>query len=163
MIASLYWAKAVLIPLALAFMLTFLLQPIVATLRRRGLGHTPAVMLVVMLLALVLGAVGWTVIRQFSSLASELPGYKDNLKQKIDDMQSASKGGVFEKIQATIAELTREFEHNPSPTTAAQEPVAGTPQGSRWSRTCHHFSHFRRYRPGASVAHIHALVHERLT
>ena len=58
-IASLYWAKAVLIPLALALMLTFLLQPVVAVLHRRGLGHTPAVVLVVMLLGLVLSAVGW--------------------------------------------------------------------------------------------------------
>ena len=58
-IASLYWAKAVLIPLALALMLTFLLQPIVAALHRRGLGHTPAAVLVVVLLGLVLGAVGW--------------------------------------------------------------------------------------------------------
>ena len=49
-IASLYWAKAVLVPLALAFMLTFLLQPLVAALHRRGLGHTPAVILVVLLL-----------------------------------------------------------------------------------------------------------------
>ena len=57
-IASLYWAKAVLVPLALALMLTFLLQPIVAALHRRGLGRTPAAVLVVMLLALVLGAVG---------------------------------------------------------------------------------------------------------
>ena len=57
-IASLYWAKAVLVPLALALMLTFLLQPIVAVLHRRGLGHTPAAVLVVMLLGLVLGAVG---------------------------------------------------------------------------------------------------------
>jgi predicted PurR-regulated permease PerM len=39
-IASLYWAKAVLVPLALALILTFLLQPIVAALHRRGLGHT---------------------------------------------------------------------------------------------------------------------------
>ena len=51
-IASLYWAKAVLIPLALALMLTFLLQPIVAALHRRGLGHMPAVVLVVVLLGL---------------------------------------------------------------------------------------------------------------
>lgn len=129
-IASLYWAKAVLVPLALAFMLTFLLQPLVAALHRRGLGHTPAVILVVMLLALVLGTVGWAVVRQFASLAAELPGYQDNLKQKIDDLQSASKGGVFEEIQATIAELTREFENNPSPTPTAQEPVAVTTTGS---------------------------------
>jgi predicted PurR-regulated permease PerM len=123
-IASLYWAKAVLIPLALALMLTFLLQPVVAALHRRGLGRTPASVLVVMLLGLVLIAVGGVVIMQFSSLAAELPSYQDNLKHKIDDLQSVSKGGVLEKIQATIADLTRQFEHNPTSTAAPQEPVA---------------------------------------
>ena len=123
-IASLYWAKAVLIPLALALMLTFLLQPIVAALHRRGLGHMTAVVLVVMLLGLGLGAVGGMVIMQFSSLAAELPSYQDNLKHKIDDLQSVSKGGVLEKIQATLAELTRQFEHNPPSTAAPQEPIA---------------------------------------
>ena len=102
-IASLYWAKAVLIPLALALMLTFLLQPIVAALHRRGLGHMPAVVLVVVLLGFVLVAVGGVVIMQFSSLAAELPGYQDNLKHKIDDLQSMSKGGVLEKIQESSA------------------------------------------------------------
>jgi predicted PurR-regulated permease PerM len=129
-IASLYWAKAVLVPLALALMLTFLLQPIVAVLHRRGLGHTPAAVLVVMLLALVLGTVGWAVVMQFSSLASELPSYQDNLKHKIDDLQSVSKGGVLEKIQETLAALTKEFEKNQPPTTAPQEAVAVQIPGS---------------------------------
>jgi predicted PurR-regulated permease PerM len=128
-IASLYWAKAVLVPLALALMLTFLLQPIMVALHRRGLGHTPAAVLVVMLLGLVLGTVGWAVVRQFASLASELPGYQDNLKHKIDDVQSVSKGGVLEKIQATMAALTKEFEKNQPPTTAPQEAVAVQPPG----------------------------------
>ena len=61
---------------------------------------------------------------QFSSLASELPGYQDNLKRKIDDLQSVSKGGVLEKIQETMAALTKEFEKNQPPTTASQEAVA---------------------------------------
>ena len=123
-IASLYWAKAVLIPLALALMLTFLLQPLVAALHRRGLGHMPAVVLVVGLLGLVLCTVGGVVIMQFSSLAAELPGYQDNLKQKIDDLQSMRKGGVLEKIQESLAVLTREFQPTPPPSMASQEPVA---------------------------------------
>ena len=128
-IASLYWAKAVLIPLALALMLTFLLQPIVAALHRRGLGHMPAVVLVVMLLGLVLIAVGGGVIMQFSSLAAEIPSYQDNLKHKIDDLQRMSQGGVLEKIQKTFAELTTQFDHTPPSTAAAQEPVAVQPSG----------------------------------
>jgi len=111
-------------------MLTFLLQPIVAVLHRRGLGHTPAAVLVVMLLGLVLGAVGGGVVTQFASLASELPGYQDNLKHKIDDLQSVSKGGVLEKLQETLAALTKEFEKNQPPTTAPQEAVAVQIPGS---------------------------------
>ncbi len=128
-VASLYWARVVLIPLALAILLTFLLRPIVEALRRTGLGRTPAAVLVVLLLALVLGVVGWIVLAQFSNLASELPRYTDNLKQKVDDLQQASRGGILGKIQETIAELTREFKKNPPPTTVAQEPVAVTTPG----------------------------------
>jgi predicted PurR-regulated permease PerM len=122
-IGSLYWARAVLIPFALALLLTFVLQPIVAAIHRKGLGRTPAALLVVALVALVIGGVGWVVVTQFSGLAYELPHYKGNLKQKIDDLRNASRGGVFEKIQETIGELTREFEKNQPATPASQEPV----------------------------------------
>ena len=36
-VVGLYWLQAVLIPLALAVLLTFLLSPVVGTLQRRGL------------------------------------------------------------------------------------------------------------------------------
>ena len=42
-VAALYWLQAVLIPLALAVLLTFLLSPVVGTLERRGLGRVPSV------------------------------------------------------------------------------------------------------------------------
>src|SRR5438132_1689829 len=126
-IASLYWARAVFVPLALALMLTFLLQPIVAALHRRGLGYTPAAGLVVMLLALALGAISWVAITQVSSLASELPRYQDNLRQKLDDLQHASQGSVFGKLQQTVAELSRKFEQHQLPATAPQEPITVPP------------------------------------
>ena len=43
-VAGLYWLQAVLIPVALAVLLTFLLSPVVGTLQRRGLGRVPAVL-----------------------------------------------------------------------------------------------------------------------
>lgn len=52
-VGSLYWARAVFVPLALALMLTFLFQPVVAMLHRWRLGYTPAAVLVVVLLALL--------------------------------------------------------------------------------------------------------------
>src|SRR5215470_9457253 len=126
-IASLYWARAVFVPLALALMLTFLLQPVVAALHRRGLGYAPAAGLVVILLALAIGTIGWVAVTQLSSLASELPQYQDNLRQKIDDLQHASQGGLFGRIQETVAELSRKFQQRQLPATGPQEPIAVTP------------------------------------
>ena len=40
-VVGLYWLRAVLIPLALAVLLTFLLSPVVGTLQRRGLAQLP--------------------------------------------------------------------------------------------------------------------------
>ena len=48
-VAGLYWLQAVLIPLALAVLLTFLLSPVVSTLQRRGLGRVPSVLVTVSL------------------------------------------------------------------------------------------------------------------
>jgi predicted PurR-regulated permease PerM len=66
-------------------------------LHRWKLGYTSAAVLVVLLLALLIGAIGWVAVRQLSNLASELPRYQDNLKQKIEDLQQASHGGSLEK------------------------------------------------------------------
>jgi hypothetical protein len=46
-VACLYWGQAILIPIALAALITFLLGPIVSALRRLGLSQTPAVLRVV--------------------------------------------------------------------------------------------------------------------
>jgi len=123
-VASLYWARAVLIPFALALLLAFLLQPLVAAMHRKGLGRAPAAVLVVVLVSLVIGAVGWVVMMQFSTLAYELPHYQGNLKAKVEDLRNASKGGMLGKIQETIDELSREFEKHQQGTPAPQEPVA---------------------------------------
>ena len=57
-IACLYWGRVVLIPVALALLLTFLLNPVVSVLQRLGLGRTPPVILVVVLAFVVLGGIG---------------------------------------------------------------------------------------------------------
>src|SRR6516225_6592002 len=44
--ACLYWARQVLIPVALAVLLTFILTPAVSALQRRGLGRVFSVMIV---------------------------------------------------------------------------------------------------------------------
>ena len=81
-IALLYWAQAVLIPVALAMLLTFLLSPVSGFLERIAFGRLPAVILVVVFAFSLLGGIGWIVAFEFGSLANELPKYTVNIRQK---------------------------------------------------------------------------------
>lgn len=115
-IASLYWAQAVLIPVALAILLTFLLSPVAAALERIALGRLPSVILVAVITFSLMGGIGWIVTRQFGSLANDLPKYTGNMRQKIADVRGASKGGAIETVQRTVEEVTSEFQKGDEPT-----------------------------------------------
>jgi predicted PurR-regulated permease PerM len=123
-VACLYWAQAVLIPIAVAVLLTFLLSPVVRTLHRRGLGQVPAVLVVVVLALLVLGGVGWVLTRQLLTLADELPRYSLNIRQRIADLRGVGKGGSMEKVQETVQEVVSEIQKTDAPGAPRQQPVA---------------------------------------
>jgi predicted PurR-regulated permease PerM len=103
-IVVLYWAQAVLVPIALAILLSFVLAPPVTWLER-FLGRVPAVLLVVTLVFLVLGLAGWGLARQMNNLATDLPAYRTNILAKIADVRGVGKGGTVEKLQKTIEEI----------------------------------------------------------
>jgi predicted PurR-regulated permease PerM len=105
-VACMYWARAVLIPIALAVLLTFLLNPPVNELQHRGVPRIAAVILLVVLVFSLIGGVGWVLSRQLTILANELPSYTDNLKHKIEDLRGIGHGGLVEKVQRMIDELT---------------------------------------------------------
>jgi predicted PurR-regulated permease PerM len=100
-VAVLYWAQAVLVPFALAILLTFVLTPPVSWLQR-WVGRVTAVLLAVTLVFGALGLAGWGLTRQMSNLAEDLPGYRANIRTKIADVHSAGKGGAVEKLQQTL-------------------------------------------------------------
>ena len=107
--ASLYWAKAVLIPVALAIQLAFLLSPVVQAVRRIGIGHVPAVLLVVVLVFAGLGGLSWTIFQQMAQLIDDLPRYESNMKHKIADVRGAGKGSLLEKAQTAAKKVTEEL------------------------------------------------------
>jgi len=81
-VAVLYWAQAVVVPFALAILLTFVLTPPVNWLER-WVGRVPAVLLAATLGFAALGVAGWVLSRQMHNLAADLPGYRANIQQKI--------------------------------------------------------------------------------
>ena len=123
-VAGLYWLQAVLIPLALAVLLTFLLSPVVSTLHRRGLGRVPSVLVTALLAISILGGIGWTLTRQMLTLADELPRYSLNIRHRIADLRGASKGSSVEKVQKAVADVVGEIQKADTPTATPQKPLA---------------------------------------
>ena len=107
-VASLYLARDVLIPVALATLLAFLLAPPVARLERFGLRRTGSVLAVVGLSFVVVGLLGWLVAGQFTSVAEQLPQYADNLRERLATVREAV-GGKLQEASETVEEIGKEI------------------------------------------------------
>lgn len=105
-IACLYWANVVFIPLALGVFLTFLMSPLVVALQRRGLGRIPSLVLVVSLVALILVGVGWVVTVQMTNLFRELPNHARNVYRKTDTLREMGLASVADTIDPIMHEIT---------------------------------------------------------
>lgn len=116
-VAALYLAKGVLVPLTLAVLLTFLLTPVCDWLERRKLGRIPAVLSTAVLGFSVLGGVAWLAVNQVTRLAPKIPEYQSNLEAKLS---SVNKSAV-----AALRKVTRsaqEMGQNLSPSERAEDP-----------------------------------------
>jgi predicted PurR-regulated permease PerM len=107
-IAGLYFGRQVLIPLALAVVLAFLLTPLVALLEKGHFGRVPSVLAALLLSFALLTAVGWGVANQLMEILSDLPDYKANIHNKIEAIRAPGSGG-FSKARATVNDLSKEL------------------------------------------------------
>ncbi|HWF67027.1 MAG TPA: AI-2E family transporter [Acidobacteriaceae bacterium] len=82
-IAALYLAKEVLLPLTLAMLFTFLLAPLVALLERIRIPRVLAILLVLAVFGSGAGTIGWTIVNQLVQVTSNLPAYRINISDKI--------------------------------------------------------------------------------
>lgn len=113
-VVVLYWAQAVLVPVALAILISFVLTPPVTWLEK-WLGRTASVIAVVTLVFVVLGLAGWGLERQLSNLANDLPTYRINILRKINDVRGVGKGGTVEKLQETIDDIKTDLGNADAP------------------------------------------------
>jgi predicted PurR-regulated permease PerM len=94
----LYWAKPVLIPLAIAVLLTFIIAPLVSLMQRWGLHRVPAVLSVVVAVFILLGGIFSIFFMQFKSLAEDLPRYQIQIEEKITKLREASNDSWISKV-----------------------------------------------------------------
>mgnify|MGYP006197008639 CR=1 FL=1 len=121
-VAALYFGRELLIPLALATLLAFVLAPLTVRIRRLGIPRAVAVTVVV---AITLGAlIGLSLFMagQVRLLGKELPTYQSNIAAKFDRVRAQLRApGVFSEasrvidaVESEIAQTQGELEQQAS-------------------------------------------------
>ena len=124
----LYWARVVLIPMALAILLTFLLTPAVSWLQRRGLGRALAVILVTLMALVTAVGVAWAVTHQITGLIDTYPRYEENINAKIATLRDRGREGLVDKVQGVAQRIANQLEQGePAPLPAPSGEVKPQP------------------------------------
>jgi predicted PurR-regulated permease PerM len=86
-VATLYIAQDVLIPITLAVLLSFVLSPLVDVLRRIGLWRGAAVAVSVLVALGAIGLIGTLLGSQAATLAADVPHYVEAVQSKVERIQ----------------------------------------------------------------------------
>ncbi|MGQ9367277.1 AI-2E family transporter [Azospirillum sp. ST 5-10] len=111
-VAILYLGRDLLVPFALAVLLSFVLSPIVSRLERWRIPRIPAVVMVVVLVFALVTAFGSVVGSQIADLAENLPTYERNIRAKIQALgdQAGAGGGMLGQASEMVRGLREELD-----------------------------------------------------
>lgn len=113
-VAVLYLAREILIPLAFAVTLSLILAPAIRWLQKLRLGRVPAALLVMVMSIVGAGAIGWVIFTDLVDVANQLPEYRQNIHKKLEAIRAPSTGAVG-RAAATVKELGKELSSPPAP------------------------------------------------
>ncbi len=120
LVAALTLAHAVFIPIVIAVLLSFVLNPLVQMLKRLRFGRIPSVLIAVLIAASLIVLLGGTIARQVTDLANDLPKYEATLHDKMTALRNLPvTSGVLKKASDTLGKLGNELE-------STRRDVAGT-------------------------------------
>jgi len=122
-IAGLYFAREVLIPITLAILLSFVLAPLLMLLRRIGLPRVPAVVSSVVLALGVILALGVVIGTQVAQLASDVPRYASTIERKVD----AVRGFTLSRMTNLTNQLGQQMKPAAPQPSAPAAPAAEQP------------------------------------
>jgi predicted PurR-regulated permease PerM len=102
-IAGLYFGRDVLVPIALAVLLSFVLAPVAAAFARLRIGRVASVLFSVLLAFAILGGLGALIGKQLSQLAENLPEYQGVITHKLENLRNSDLGkGIMEKASEAL-------------------------------------------------------------
>src|SRR3954447_21312171 len=100
-VSALYFAREVLIPIVLAVLLSFVLAPVVALLRRINVPRVPSVILAALLALGVVVVLGGVIGTQVADLAGQIPRYASTIEKKVNVVRA----NTLERISALTQRL----------------------------------------------------------
>ncbi|WP_426954799.1 AI-2E family transporter [Muricoccus radiodurans] len=124
LVAVLYFTRELLVPLALAVLLAFVLAPVARAIRRLGLPRVASSIIAVLLAVGFLSALGVIMGRQLGDLANELPVYQATITRKFNGMFGGG-GGLIGRASEILHDLGESLA--PNRPNAQLTPQAGLP------------------------------------
>ena len=110
-VATLYFGREIIIPIALAVLLSFVLAPLVGLLQRVRVPRGLAVVSVVIMAFAVIFAMGSLLASQLTQLASDLPRYQTTISEKIQSFRDTTAGrGTLERASGMLKDLSKELD-----------------------------------------------------
>jgi predicted PurR-regulated permease PerM len=130
-VVALYFGREVLVPIALAVLMSFVLAPPV---RRLQVWYVPRILAVILVVLVAFSAIfslGGLMVSQVNQLATDLPQYRSTLQEKIESLRGAAAGtGTLERASDVLRDLNKELD-KPRGNMAPSTPLAidGSPSG----------------------------------
>ena len=100
-LAILYLGRSVLIPLALAIMLSLLVAPLIRALRRLRIGRASSVLVAVAALTVLCVGVAAALSTQVLHIAESLPQYESNVQRKLKTLEEVVVGPIVKLTNET--------------------------------------------------------------
>jgi predicted PurR-regulated permease PerM len=109
-VTGLYFGRPVLMPLALAVLMSFALAPLVSLLKKLRLGNVVPVLVSLILAIVIVSSLAAFMGAQLAKLATELPHYQTNLSQKIQSVVgSAVHNDTINRLNSTLRNLSEQI------------------------------------------------------
>jgi predicted PurR-regulated permease PerM len=128
-VAVLWAAKAILLPLALGIILAFALTPVVRLFDRSRLPRFAGVALTMLLAMGIVGGIGYVVFGQFAELSTELTRYTSSMRRKIAELRPGN-DATFNQLTRTVDRVTEQLDDNVADLRRAQPVRVIEPRSS---------------------------------
>ena len=128
-ILALYYGRDMLLPLALALLFGFLLDPAVSRLKRWGLPRMAAAIIVVVIALGALGGMGMYLVSQVQQLSADLPTYQSTIRDKLRGLRkNANMPSAWDGVFKTYNTVEKEISSAEAPAAKVQKVEVQTPE-----------------------------------